>query len=64
MPEHVMTYAEQKRRNDRAMKERMDKMEEQQRVQQLEAQRRQKVRLPSLSLTPPPPLSPSALPLF
>ena len=39
-----MSYAEQKRRNDKAMKERMEKMAEQQRKQELETQRRQKLR--------------------
>ena len=39
-----MRNAEQKRRNDKAMKERMEKMAEQQRKQELETQRRQKLR--------------------
>ena len=38
------SHAEQKRRNDKAMKERMEKMAEQQRKQELETQRRQKLR--------------------
>ena len=46
MPEaaRTMSYAEQKRRNDKAMKDRMAKMEEQQHKQELETQRRKKLR--------------------
>lgn len=46
MPEadRNMSYAEQKRRNERAMKERMEKMAEQQRKQELETQKRMKLR--------------------